>query len=340
MILSFIIPFFNASTRDISRCLDSIYNSIPEGVKLSDFEVICVNDASTLSDGVRAVDDYRHLGDHPSNLILLHHSVNKKVGGARNTAIKEARGRFIYQIDSDDFLEDGAFKTMIDCIDQQEDVDIFMFDYRTIDEDGVITNPPHHFSNNRLNVRLSGSEFILSQGIDGYVWLFLFRREFLSKSNIQFVENVTFEDEDYLWKVIMRAKSMLFLPEVIVTHTINKNQITNFSGSEEKICQFYEFYHRLAVIIQTTLRCNPKVGMRLLESYNSKMIYVMLRRLIWQLPYRRVREILVKYPPVGGVDLPPVLAAMRRWPRAMAVAIAAVSPAIRLVYKLYILVRR
>lgn len=28
MLLSFIIPFFNASTRDITRCLDSIYNSI------------------------------------------------------------------------------------------------------------------------------------------------------------------------------------------------------------------------------------------------------------------------------------------------------------------------
>lgn len=335
MLLSFIIPFFNASTRDITRCLDSIYNSIPDGITQSDFEVICVNDASTMSDGVKAVENYQHLGVHPSNLILLHHTVNKKVGGARNTAIRVASGRYIYQIDSDDFLEDGSFKTIVDCIDQQEDIDIFMFDYRTIDESGIITNPPHHFSGNKSNLRMSGCEFILSQGISGYVWLYLFRRDFLMESNILFVENVTFEDEDYLWKVIMKAENILFLPQVVVTHTINNNQITNFSGSEEKICQLYEFYHRLGIIIEKTLSTYPEVAMKLLLSYTYKMIYVMLRRLIWQLSYRNIRNMIIAYPLVRGVNIPFVLATIRRFPRFSSMAIGFISPCIRLIYKIY-----
>ena len=55
MVLSFVISFFNANVRDVNRCLDSIYNSIPDGIGLSDFEVVCVNDASTESEGVAAV---------------------------------------------------------------------------------------------------------------------------------------------------------------------------------------------------------------------------------------------------------------------------------------------
>lgn len=94
--LSIIIPFYNVK-QYIAQCLDSVYRQdIPE----EEYEVICVNDASPdHSRDIVLEYQKRH-----KNLVLIEHEHNKKLGAARNTGRSIARGKYIWNVDSDDYI--------------------------------------------------------------------------------------------------------------------------------------------------------------------------------------------------------------------------------------------
>lgn len=75
----------------------------------SEYEVICVNDCSPdkLTDVIL---DYQKLH---SNLILIEHEVNRRQGGARNSGMRVAKGKYIWFVDSDDYIERNCFYKLI-----------------------------------------------------------------------------------------------------------------------------------------------------------------------------------------------------------------------------------
>ena len=93
--LSIIIPFYNVE-KYIAECLDSVYN---QDISEEEYEVICVNDASP-DNSRNIVLEYQK---KHSNLTLVEHEVNKKLGAARNTGRKIARGKYIWNVDSGRF---------------------------------------------------------------------------------------------------------------------------------------------------------------------------------------------------------------------------------------------
>ena len=125
MKLSVIIPVYNAAAF-IGRALDSIYS---QGMKEEDFEVICVDDCSP-DNSYEVMMGYLHEGHHPENLIILRHSVNKRTGGARNTGIRAARGKWILFLDPDDFYLPDTLNKLLDAAEEDPRLDTVMFDGR------------------------------------------------------------------------------------------------------------------------------------------------------------------------------------------------------------------
>ena len=97
MKLSIIIPFYNAVPY-FNELLDSLMPQINDEV-----EVIFVNDAST-DDSVNCLDKYLEL----KNIVLLENDINRSVSYSRNRAIKIARGKYIWFVDSDDIIPENA----------------------------------------------------------------------------------------------------------------------------------------------------------------------------------------------------------------------------------------
>ena len=99
--LSIVVPFYGVE-RYIRQCLQSLYlQDVPE----SEYEVICVNDCSP-DNCERIVLEFQQ--EH-KNLVLLHHEVNKKLGAARNTGLKAALGKYVWFVDSDDYIKENCF---------------------------------------------------------------------------------------------------------------------------------------------------------------------------------------------------------------------------------------
>ena len=95
--VSVIIPIYNAE-KYIEQCLKSLLNQT-----LKNFEVIVIDDCST-DNSAKIVEKFMDLQDWQERFSFAQISPNTgRPGIPRNIAIKHAKGKYIYFLDSDDF---------------------------------------------------------------------------------------------------------------------------------------------------------------------------------------------------------------------------------------------
>jgi len=95
MKISIIIPCFNRELY-LARAIRS---ALAQNFQRSEFEVIVVDDGSNDHSSEVAAD----FGDQ---IVYVRHSENMGLPVARNTGIRRARGRFLVNLDSDDYLHE------------------------------------------------------------------------------------------------------------------------------------------------------------------------------------------------------------------------------------------
>ena len=100
--ISVVIPIHNTSGY-LGKCLDSL-----RGQTFADYEVICVDDGST--DG--SAETVRRRQEDDSRLKLIVFPDSRGVSTARNTGLDAAAGRWIYFLDSDDWLDPDYLEQM------------------------------------------------------------------------------------------------------------------------------------------------------------------------------------------------------------------------------------
>lgn len=221
--LSFIVPFYNVEPY-IEECIRSLYD---QDIPQSEYEVICVDDCSP--DGSRAIVE-RLQKEYPT-LRLLTHTENKRQGGARNTGLKVATGRYVWFVDSDDVIQPNCLKSLLEQA-ESEDLDIakFYYDYvparRT--ESQLVTSQV--VSGTELIFDVDTSEAPMNKCCT--VWCQLIKKVFIEAHRIEFAECVQYEDDDYAYQLFAYAmkakligKIMYFVRETPNSTTRRKNDI-------------------------------------------------------------------------------------------------------------------
>lgn len=106
-LITVIIPCYNVE-KYLSECIDSILNQT-----YSCLEILLINDGSTDSTG-DICDRYKQ---KDSRIRVIHQS-NKGIATTRNIGVKEATGKYIFWIDSDDYvcsyIIEKLYKLLID----------------------------------------------------------------------------------------------------------------------------------------------------------------------------------------------------------------------------------
>ena len=92
--VSVIIPVYNSSEY-IRHCLDSLLSQT-----LEDIEILCVDDGST-DDSLSILEEYSRKDERVRVLT----QENAGAGAARNHGLREARGKYLSFLDSDDYFE-------------------------------------------------------------------------------------------------------------------------------------------------------------------------------------------------------------------------------------------
>jgi len=115
-LVSVVIPAYNAASR-IRETLDSVFAQT-----YANFEIVLVNDGSPDTEALeRAIRGY---GDQ---LVYIRHE-NRGPSGARNTAIRAARGKYIACLDSDDIYLPEHLARLVSLI-VEKGLDLVYCDY-------------------------------------------------------------------------------------------------------------------------------------------------------------------------------------------------------------------
>ena len=175
-IISIIIPCFNCDTT-IIETLDSIYLQ-----KLTDFEVIIVNDGST-DNSINTIENYfENKGIHN---ISIHTTENKGQSAARNTGARIAKGKYLLFLDADDIIHSDYLKCGVDFLEKNSSINLVYCDARLF---GSINEKWKLPDFNPISLLLENSIFISA----------IIRKNIFLKAG-EFDENLRYNEDWDLW---------------------------------------------------------------------------------------------------------------------------------------------
>ena len=217
MRFSIIIPAYNAEAY-LQRCLDSIFSQ-----EFDDFEVIVINDGS--SDGTSVLLD-GYTSKH-SNLHILSQN-NQGMATARNRGLDAAQGDYILFVDSDDELMPHALSNLAPQINGEDIIGFGSSIYN--EETQTITHFPLHITHYTLH---TGWDYFNRHRLEATpvhfvcVWQRTYRRAFLEKNNLRFVDGLRrAEDDLFTTMVMLHARSIKTIADTLYIYHVRKGSIT------------------------------------------------------------------------------------------------------------------
>jgi Glycosyltransferases involved in cell wall biogenesis len=233
--LSFIVPIFNGK-RYLSKCLDSLLN---QNISTDEYEIICINDCSTDN----STDTVLKYKEKHSNIILINLPVNSKTGTVCNVGLANARGKYIWIVGQDDWIETGCLKKLIQTCEQKE-LDILTFNYKRVDEQEKELHSATVFNNSEV---MKGNFFIheyfensFIHYLLGYEWRAIFNKSYLEKTSIKFTDGAIYEDTVFLFKAMVYANRLASIEDFLYYYRVNTGSITDFN-KKYKGNLIYEF---------------------------------------------------------------------------------------------------
>lgn len=224
MYLSIIVPFFNVE-KNLNKCLDSL---IYQNISPDKYEIICIDDCSTDRSKDIVLEYIRNF----PNIRIIEHSINKKVGGSRNTGFNEAKGDYVWFVDSDDFIFSNVLNKILNKC-KQYDLDVLAFNITTVSVDGHIINKESAFKDMK-NIVYSGSKLLKDTFGNqliyhlGYSYRGVFKREYLIKINARFPENISYgEDTIFMARSILYAQRVMSFSDSFYYYRQNPSSVTN-----------------------------------------------------------------------------------------------------------------
>lgn len=224
--VSVIIPVYNVEPY-LRECLNSVVNQT-----MRDIEIICVNDGSTDNSGA-ILTEYAARDER----ITVITQENRGLSAARNAGMDAAKGKYIYFIDSDDYIDLDALEVLYDRAEELE-LDMLFFDCSYI-FDGIRAKP-NRFQRKEYGDTYVGVEFLKKLRDEGAYWVtvwgYLSRREFLQNSGVRFVEGMLHEDMIFTPLLLLKSQRTSHILRKLYHRRIRPHSITTEPVSARNIC--------------------------------------------------------------------------------------------------------
>lgn len=229
--VSIIIPIYNVE-RYIEECLNSIFSqTVEDGI-----ECILVDDCgqdNSVSIAKECISKYK--GD--ISFSFLHHDHNKGLSAARNTGAKNARGKYLLFVDSDDKLYPHTIESMwslavkypgVELVQGSEN-NIFKLNKRRLPE----------YSDNVEWVRKAFCTGLITDA----AWNRLVLKDFFFEHDVQFAEGYIQEDTLWSFQLQKYITSIAFCFENTYFYRFNPDGIMQSASKEKTARQFSLVYN-------------------------------------------------------------------------------------------------
>lgn len=214
--VSVVIPVYNRE-KYLKECLDSVISQTYRNL-----EIICVDDGST-DKSPEILADYA-LAD---NRIRVIRQENSGPSAGRNRGIDAAQGKYLYFIDSDDYILPGHFEKLI-CLMEQDNLDVCLFNIHPFispDADSeqfreIYERFEKYYkrSHDYVGVRTGAELMKMMCEANEYlvhVCAYITRTKYVKESGIRFLNGILHEDNLYTFRIMLDADRASFFPDVL-----------------------------------------------------------------------------------------------------------------------------
>lgn len=253
--VSVVIPVYGVE-KYIEKCLESCFsNTIAEQC-----EFLIINDCSpdkSIELAEKMIKKYPNI-----TVKIISHEKNKGLAAARNTGLKYATGKYIINVDSDDWVDNIYLEKLYTKAEENH-------------SDIVICNLYKELENKQelieLNMPASKKfvEALLEESLPGWLFIKMFRLDFLRENNITWIDGVNMcEDLILSVKAFSQTKRISFVDEALYHY--NNTNPTSLSSklSENKANQLITAVKEIESYLDD-------------EKYNKSIINLKCRIKVW-----------------------------------------------------------
>lgn len=239
-LVSIIVPIYN-NEKYIAVCVKTLLEQTYKNL-----QIILVDDGSTDS-------TYEMCSKYQDERILLLKKENGGASSARNYGLKFAKGKYIYFVDSDDYLNLDAVERLVQVAEAGK-ADCVMLEARNYTEENI------RIKKDGLSLRtdypvMEGKLLILQllRNKDYHAAPVLyFVRNSVYVEGLQFEEGIMFEDELFSYMLLRKCKKVVCVREKLYNRRVHAGSVMTSTGKGQfrfysisrVFCRLIEIYEK------------------------------------------------------------------------------------------------
>ena len=184
----------------------------------------CGNDGS-----ISVIEDYQKSHIRGSNIRILHNEKNCGVGCARNRIIDEAKGKYLFFLDSDDYIESNTIQLLFDTLTENQS-QIVYGSYDIIDF--VHSSSTIQYKKPFLELEGEGelAVFAFKYGhvFQVSVCNFLINVQFLRSTGLRFLSVSFWEDMAFTFELVTKVRKAVLLPNLTYHYVRRPNSLSHY----------------------------------------------------------------------------------------------------------------
>lgn len=214
LLLSVIMPVYN-----VENYLEASLKSVIES-KIDNMEIIIINDGS--KDNSEEIIE-KYLKKYP-NLIRYIKQENHGIGYTRNIGIKNAKGKYISFIDSDDIIDKNYYKESLPYLN--DDIDVVLCNWLTIYSK---ENTSETYASDRILKINNNYKKILYSTIMASPCNKIVKKSLYNNIDLKFVEGHKYEDLGTIPIIMLNASKIKYIDKPYYHYIIRKGSIMRTS---------------------------------------------------------------------------------------------------------------
>ena len=223
-LVSVIIPVYNVE-KYIEECLKSVINQTYRNL-----EIICVDDCGT-DNSMKII---KKLAKKDKRIKIIKHKENLGYCPAVNTGIENAKGEYVFFVESDDFIEKNCIEIVTRKL-QETNLNFVMFKIDRLELDGIrysYHNWAHYYAS------LPEGPFTMSPDTFNkfpyFYWNKGYRREFILQEKVKWQNGGIYEDQEFFYRVFTNSPNTYIIDKSLYIYRIRETSLMGESFGKLK----------------------------------------------------------------------------------------------------------
>lgn len=217
---------FYRSVDTIGQTMESALSQTYESI-----EFLLIDDAG--EDGSMAI--VQHLKQHHlrgQDVRIISHNHNMGVAASRNEIIDEARGEFLYFLDSDDVIEDNTISLLMNQA-RKHDAEMVFGSYEKIELDGRKTIYQYPFKQFTELDQLATFAYRHYGGIQASACNYIVKLSLLRKNGHRFLNSNYWEDLAFTFDLVTFVTRAVLLPDVTYSYRCRPDSLSHYQQRDK-----------------------------------------------------------------------------------------------------------